>query len=398
MKQRGLWILIGVAMLALAGAWWISHKRQPLQEDATAALPLIPGLEAGLNEVEQVRITTAGNVLQATLLRQDSGWSLEQRAGWPVDVGKLRDVLLKLARAKRVESKTDNPALYYKLGVEDIATADTPGVLLELEGLAQPVKLVIGRNVTRGSGTFVRHADEAQSWLADADLALDTSAANWLERDLLDIASGRIASVEVTPLAGPKIEIVAAEAGANGDFVLRNPPRGREPASDFVADATAGFLAALRFDDLVSGEAATAPESGTTRAQFRTKEGVTVDVVHWSVDDRQLVQLSARLDEALATAFVEKASSQAAGEHAAIVAAAVTEPGADEAPSTPAPELPASPLAVSDPAADKAARLEALRGEVAALGVRTQGRAFVLPAFKTSNLVRSLEEYLKPRE
>src|SRR5690606_19131546 len=143
------------------------------------------------NDIRTIRIRTAGDVLEATLVRGESGWAVEERDGWPVDVGKLRDFLLKLAQAKRIEAKTDNPSLYYKLGVEDIATKDTPGVQLAFEGLAQPLKLIVGRNVVRGTGTYARIVGEAPSWQTDADLAVDTDAASWLQRDIVDIAAGR---------------------------------------------------------------------------------------------------------------------------------------------------------------------------------------------------------------
>jgi hypothetical protein len=389
-----IWLAI-VALVALLAAGWLLKSRQPVQEGAVAA-PLVPGLEQGINEIRALRIRTAGDELRATLVRGDSGWTVEQRDGWPVDVGKLRDFLLKLAQAKRIEPKTDNPSLYYKLGVEDITTKDTPGVQLEIDGLAQPLKLIIGRNVVRGTGTYARIAGEAPSWQTDADLAVDTEPASWLQRDLVDIAAGRVSRVEVTPVQGPEVEIAKAPSGGGGDFVVANLPKGREAASAFVADATAGFLAALRFDDVLSADAAAAPADGVTRARFETEEGIGVDVAVWTAGERQVATLAAQLDETRAQAYVAEAQERAAREHDAMRTAG--EASKDDAEAADATPEAAAPLASTDPAADRALRLETLRAEVEGLNARVADRAFVLPAFKTANVTRSLEDYLKPEE
>lgn len=387
-------IVLGVvAAVALGAALWSTQTRRPAREEApAAAAPVVPGLEAGINDVREVRIRTAGDVLQATLVRGESGWSLAQRDGWPVDVDKLREYLLKLSRARRIEAKTDTPALYYKLGVEDIDTVDTPGVQFEIDGLAQPVKLIVGRNVPRGSGSYVREAGQAQSWQADADLAVEKSAANWLQRDLVDIASGRIERVSIAPAGGNRVEIVEAPDDARGDFQLANLPKGREPASDYVADAAAGFLAALRFDDVLKAAEAPVPDDGVTRASFATKEGLQVDATIWSADDKQHAQFAVAIDEAKLEAHASVAAEKARREAEAVAGAeAGDDADKDDAAPAGAPETGAKDEPTADPAATVRAEAEALRA-------RFEGRTFVLPSFKTANVTKAFEDYLKPKE
>src|SRR5690606_25907300 len=151
---------------------------------------------------------------------------------------------------------------YYRIGVEDIADAQSAATQVEIDGLAQPVKLLVGHNVQRGSGTYVRFAGDAQSWQADADLAAEKVAANWLQRALVDIAAGRIAQVEVSPAGGAKLQLARSSSDGAGDFVIANLPNGREQASEFVADATAGLLSGLRFDDVLRAADAAPPEQG----------------------------------------------------------------------------------------------------------------------------------------
>ncbi len=405
MNAHRVLVLGVVAVVALGAALWSSQTRRPAQE-VLASQPLVAGLEAGINEVSQVRVRLAGDALQATLKRVDGGgWVLTERDDYPVDVNVLRQYLLKLARAKRVEAKTDNPALYYRLGVEEIGAKDVVGAQVELDGLAQPIKLIIGRNVVRGTGSYVRHAGEAQSWQVDADLAVERVAANWLQRDLVDIAAGRVQRVHVTPAAGPAVEIVRAAEGSAGDFALASLPKGREAATDFVADAAAGFLSGLRFDDVLRATDATPPETGVTRATFATQEGISIEVAAWPEGDKARAQFTATLDESVAGAFVAEAQAKAARERAAVqaqAAATLTPVREDSAEKTSATETAATDSnaakpAVSEPVKDSEQRLAALRAEIAAMNARFKDKTFVLPAFKAGNLTKTLEGYLKPK-
>lgn len=404
MNAHRVMVLGVVAVVALGAALWSSQTRRPAQEDL-AAPPLVAGLEAGINDVSQLRIRVAGDALQATLKRIDNRWVLAEKDDYPVDVNLLREYLVKLARAKRIEAKTDNPALYDRLGVEEISAKEAGGTQIEIEGLSQPVKLILGRNVPRGSGTYVRHAGEAQSWLADADLAVERVAANWLQRDLIDIAAGRVQRVSVTPVSGPAIGIVRAAAGMANDFVLSNIPKGREAASDFVADATAGFLSGLRFDDVLRAADAAAPAEGVAHATFATEDGIAVDVTAWQVGDKSHAQFTATLDETVATAFVEQAQANVVREHEAAKTQAAATPATDgTAPATtpdavaaPAKAGEPAPLAATDPAKDREQRVAALRAEVETLNARFSGKTIVLPAYKAGNLHKTFEDYLKPK-
>lgn len=410
MNRHRVLVLGVVTALALGAALWSNRTQQP-ERDVALSQPLVPGLEQDINEVSALRVRGPGDVLLASIRRTDAGWVLAEKDDYPVDANVLREYLLKLARAKRVEAKTDNPALYYKLGVEEISVKDHPGSQIEIDGLAQPVKLILGRNVPRGAGTYARHVSEAQSWQSDADLAVEKTPANWLQRELVDLASGRVLRVSVQPATGPALQIVRAEPGGGGDFALANLPKGREPASEFVADATAGLLSGLRFDDVLRTADAPAPAEGLTTARFEAEDGLVLALTAWKSGDATRATLAATLDEAVATTFVAEAQAKAVREHEALVAAASGAPAKDAAgapaadagdaktgeDASPTSLPPAPPLASTDPAADREQRLAALRAQRDAMNARFEGKTFVLPSFKAESLNRTLEDYLKPK-
>lgn len=399
-------VILGVVAVALlAGALWYSSARRPSQ-NAGAQAPLVAGLTERLNTIEEVRIVGAGDARLATLQRGEAGWTLAERGGYPVDTAKLRELLLGLAEARRLEAKTRNPELHDRLGVEDVARADAGGVRLEIDGGGPPLRLIIGQNVTRGSGTYVREADDPQSWQVDRNLAVEKNPANWLQRDLLDIDSARIAEVEVRPVGGAPVKISRSGDSA-GDFVLAELPRGREPASEFVADATAGLLSSLRIDDVAAADAVE-PDPATRRAtRFDTREGLRIDMSSWLADGKTYARFEATLDDARAQAWIagqqaeaqrEWASRQQALDAGNATATAAADADADAEAARDDAELAAlPPLAVSDPEADRAQRLQALQDEVTALKARFDGWVFVLPTFKAANLNRDLEAYLKPK-
>ena len=407
MTARKTLILAVVAVLLIAAALWYSADRRPSQEAALQS-PALPGLAERLPQVNKVSVTGAGGSPIATLQQGEAGWQLVER-DFAADADALRRVLLGLAEAKRVEAKTAKPELYDRLGVEDVADAEAQGVQLTIEGGGEPLSLIIGQNVSRGTGTYVRVPGEAQSWQIDRNVAVEKSTANWLDKDLADIQPNRIASVSVT--AGTdKVEIVASES-ADGDFILANLPRGRQPQSEFVADATAGFLQGLRIED-VAPAADRAPAEPQRRALFRTDDGLEVEVTGWEHEGKPWAQFAARLDEARAVEWIEadqgrakadweaaqaaaEASEQAAQDAADGSENADAEPVADADTAEIAPQ---APLAVTDPAADREQRLAGLREEVAALNARFEGRSFQLPSYKAGNLNRQLEAYLKPKE
>jgi hypothetical protein len=79
--------------------------RQPVAE-AGLGVKLYPDLEAKLNDVTAVRIYGAGDKQAVGIEKSAAGWTVTERAGFPADVGRVRELLLALAKAKTIERKT----------------------------------------------------------------------------------------------------------------------------------------------------------------------------------------------------------------------------------------------------------------------------------------------------
>jgi hypothetical protein len=384
------------AVVALLLAVWAGSTREPAQTLGSGD-PLVPGLADGINEVRMLKITGAGNLPIATLNRGEGGWTVAEKNGHPADVAKIREFLLKLADATIVEAKTSDPNNYPKLGVEEVSATEAKGALVEIEGLKAPVRLIVGNFNARGAeGTYVRRADEAQSLLAKGSFAVDKVAANWLVRDIADIASTRVREVAIESQG--KTLRVAKDQPEDPNYRVLDVPRGREQASEFVANGLASVLSGLRFDDVLPLAGAEPGEARTWKSTYTMFDGLVVEATAWEVDGKDYARFGARIDEAAATASIEAAQAAEVARYesgkaeveAANKAALENDPKADQVP------LPETPLAVSDAAKDREQRLAALRKEAEDFTARTKDWTYVIPAFKFANMNKTLDDMLKP--
>jgi hypothetical protein len=393
MNQKTLIGLAVAAVLAIVAAVVLNHSNRPQSDTIESSVPLLHALRYHVNDVSKLVVTGAGNKVVATLERGKDGWTLAEKGGYGADTGKLRAFLLKLADAKKLEQKTANKDRYALLGVEDVAANDAKGLQVELDGLAQPIRLVVGNADARG-GTYVRLVGDAQSWLASGALTLEKTAPDWLRKDLTDLAATRIASVSIVRADGGKAT-VSKKAEGDANFVLADVPKGREAGSEYTINGLASTLAGLRFDDVLPASDAPVPESGALKARYTTFDGLVVEAIAWVKDGKDYAQFTATLDGDAAGRHVDAAQAKEKADYEASAAAAEAAKK-DAKADAPAVDAPAKPASMSDAAKDREARLAAANKEVVDLNAKFAGWTFVLPAYKYANMDKSTADLLKP--
>ena len=403
MNAKTLYALIAAAVVALLAAWWINSSRAPVNESAEQSKALLPGLRERLNDITAITLTGADNQVVATLKHGSDGWSIEQKAGYPADLPKLREFLLKLADATVLETKTSNPKLYGDLGVEDVKGKDAKGILVSLDGLKEPVKLIVGNyNGGGGGGTFVRREGEAQTLLVKGNLSVEKTVAGWERHDLTDIAVNRLKQVTIANPDGKTLKVYKEQPG-DANFKVADVPKGRELSSDFVANAVGATLSGLRSEDVFAAKDM-APPDKVYKVNYAAFDGLNVGLVAWVKDGKDYAQLTASLDQVAAAVHISADQTKAQAEYEAAVQAgkkAAEDKPATDKPAGDAAAKPAEvakPLAVSDAAKDRDERLKALNDEVAALNKTFGGWTFVLPGFKFTNIDKTVDDMLKPLE
>lgn len=341
MRARQLWPWSLVSLALAAAAWW-ALGRQATTE-APVAGPALPGLAQRLEALDGIEVRGAGDDLLVSLRKVDGRWEEAAHPGWPGNEREISRALFRLAEAKRIEAKTDDPALHARLGVEDIAAAEAKGAELRLLGGGEPLRLVIGRNHPSLGGSYARLADEAQAWLLDTDLSPARNPVDWLDRRILDLPLARIERVRVDPADGPRFELSRRDE----TFLVD----GRAPALADDAVATAAVPEQLALDGVAADDGSKAER----RHVYEAVDGVALVIESWKGEGGTWARLSVSLDEELALAWFER--------------------GGDTA----------------DPPAQ---RLEALRAQVAGWQARFDGWRFLLPAQKAANLMLERNQLL----
>lgn len=391
MDQKNLMGLGVATLVVVIAAFAVQHSRKPVSDFSDQAGPLVADLGNHVNDVSRMVLTTANKKVDVTLDKKDGVWTVAEKGGYPADLGKLREYLLKVADAKLVEKKTAKPDRYADIGLSDISDPKAKGIAVEIDGLAAPVGFIAGIFNAQGGGTYVRRSAEEQSWLATGNLIPDKEPANWLHKELVDIPSDRIASVTITHADG-KVLRIFKNTPADPHYTIADLPKGREPTSEFAANGIASVLADLKLDDVAATSDVAVPDKAT-EVRYASFDGIIVDARTWQVGEKHYVALAASEDKELAGKHVDaELARDAAKVEAGKAKAAAEKPDAADA----AKDEQAKP--VPEPVKDRTQRLAAITSEVEKLNAAFKGWSFVLPGYKSAEIDKSMDDLLKPLE
>lgn len=330
-------------MLAVLLGVLVGCGRSP-GHDATPAPVLLPGLAAHEKNISALTITLPGKTVAVRLHRRDGQWRVTEREDGLADPVRIDALLDALSALRGAEAKTDDPALYRRLGLESIATADGHGIELRIDDDGASRRLLVGNDHPASGHTYVRVEGQARTWLADRALDVPREPGDWLEHSLLELPSLRIAAVEVASNDAPRFVVERRADGfaiTTGSATLTAEPE--------RADALLGLLAPLLLQDLARDDGA--PPERTVH--YRAVDGLVVTLQAWRRDGRVWLRLSGSVDAVRAAAWARQAGR--------------------------------------DPAlADVQARADAIT-------TRGQGYCFELPAYAASVLMLGREQLLAKR-
>lgn len=285
MSPRGLAILAAATLVSVALAiWGLARSSQALPEASDT--PLLAGLSERVNDVAKVEVTSAGQTI--TLERGEAGWRIVERAGYPADETKLRELIVRLAELRPVEAKTADPARLPRLELDDPAKAESKAKQVRL--LDRTGQLIAGVVVGKEaygqfgpgrSGGYLRRLGEDQAWLADAAVRVPGRPIDWIRREILDIPAGTIRSVVFEPPGGTALSITA---GTDSGWTIAPLPEGREIDPSRV-ERSAGILGALVMQD-VKPAAEVDFTASPGSARFETTDGRTITLT-WVADGKE---------------------------------------------------------------------------------------------------------------
>lgn len=383
MSQRNLLILLAALVVLAVAAVVAERSRAPATTQGTA---FVPGLEAALNDLERVALVKAGNEAIATLERRDGAWLVAEKNNYPADVAKLRQQLRALADAKILEQKTATPELYDRLGVVDVSAPTATGIAVSFTAAGKELPTVILGDVQGSKYRYARRAGEQQSYLLDHDPNFPHSTGQWLAPTIVDVKGDRVQQVTIKHPDGDTVTLSKPNA-ATPNYAVAGVPKGRALLYPGVADVTGNALRELNLEDVqpAPGASADSPASVAkpVQVEFRTFDGLVIDVTGSKQDDNAWITIAARFDADQAARFAPPPS-----------ASPPQTPAADPNLPPEANPPPAEPAAGAGAAATASAAERA--AEVDQINKRTAGWRYKIAAFQYDQMTRRMSDLLKP--
>lgn len=355
---------------------------------------LLPGLADSVNQIDQVEVTGAGNVLLATLQRRDNAWVVDEFGGYAADWPQLRDLLASLARAEVIEPKTSNPEYFSRLGVSDVESADSEATLLRLKGGGDEYAVLVGNAAEGQDGQYVRLFNGDRALLIDQSLKLPASPKDWLQRDIVNISDAEVVEVEVTHPDGSLVRAVKASAD-DDDFVLQDVPQGREVLSSWSVNSMANALANLQLDSVAKAD--TVDFSQATRFRLLTADGLEIEAEIAAVPAPASTDEAAAAMPAKTWLRLSAQSYQADGNAAEDSGSAASEPPPGDADATIADENAAneSTAEPAGPESPEAEDAETAAERAEGINQRVSGWAFEIPSYKADAMTKQMDDLLK---
>ena len=264
MNKRYALVLALLAVIA-GGAALFMHQREESAQPALAAQlgqPLFKDLKAS----EMASIVIRAPKATLTLAKKGGLWTLPERKGFPVDLNKVRELVLQAIELKigRVEDITEQDRA--RLGLLDPGKGAQPsdGSATALTFKAADgrllAQLLIGAKYFRAppaadaehvpaDGRFVMLPEHAQQVFVVSDplRLVSAASADWVAKD--GIAVERMKSIEVKPAEGGGYKIERSAESADWKLV---PAKGAGRLDPAKANAAAYSLGKLDIDDVAA--------------------------------------------------------------------------------------------------------------------------------------------------
>jgi hypothetical protein len=277
MRKGSFLVLLAATIVMVAAAVVATLRGDRAVAPPAGARLVFPTLAAHLGDLAWIRLSHG--TMNADFTSIAGRWVVVEKGNYPAAPDRMRRLLVGLADLALVEPKTDRPALYGRLGLDDPPQGAARLVELQDRTGTTVVKLLIGK--TRpdrlgggNDGVYVRLPGDPRTWLARGSLDLPGHIGTWLDRRLLDIPPGRIQSVTLTAADGAALTLRRDPNG--GRFAVADPPADAKFKAQAALAAPAAALDGLELDDVRPTADLPVPQSGVARAAFATYDGLTI--------------------------------------------------------------------------------------------------------------------------
>jgi hypothetical protein len=310
MKPKSIVILAAVTLaVAAAAVWTIRERDSQAAPIARQGERVFPDLAKRINDVTS--LTVADKDSTFTVERKGETWGVADKGGYPVDVGKVKELVVAVSEFRIVDEKTRNPELYSKLGVEEVTAPEAGSTQVTLKDRDGEVlaDVLIGKPRTgRGAGgqssLYVRQKGWELAFEVTGRIHVDGEVSNWLDKEIAKLERKRVRQVVTTHPGGEQL-VVSRETPEQENFQVQDMPEGKELQYPGVANVVGGALEWLNLEDVKPASEVDFEGQPVTTTEFTTFDGLVVTARTAEIDEKVWMKLSARFDESLRQAPAE---------------------------------------------------------------------------------------------
>lgn len=270
--------LMPIAVVLVVAAFFL--RPQAGQTPQSQQL-LLPQLAEQLDKAGRVELLGAGERVVVALVNQDGQWGLEQRKGYPIVLDSLRALLRALAQVKTDEAMTSNPEYYARLGLADIADANSnaTGIRVFNANGDKIAGILVGNNLYRGDAeySYLRVEGDSQSWLVKGGLDLVMKPVRWLDKTLLNIERSAIQQVHIVHADGEALTVKREQAD-DKSLTVQNLAADAELLYASVGNGPAEALQNLVLEDVQAAEEFEWTAAKLVHTTFTTNNGMVITV------------------------------------------------------------------------------------------------------------------------
>lgn len=296
--MRNFKALISLAVITIAALLAaVLYRPHAVTLPATEVGPLLPGLSERLDKIQKITILHAGEAV--TLNKQKDAWTVAEKASYPAVKDQVRELLMGLAQAQRVESKTRNKDNYAALGLSDPDKSGSEASRVELFDQAGKsiAKVVLGKRKPAATETgrsdfYALVKDDPQTWLVEGRMPAIGAAGAWLSRTLLELERNRIAELTLTHSDGEVLRLKPKASDQTG-MTLEGLKADEKLQNDYALDDMADRLSLMQMEDVQPADKLKWPQQPDLQIDARTKDGLLVRIVAAKIDNQTWLRLTA---------------------------------------------------------------------------------------------------------
>lgn len=234
-RRRNILVLGAATIVSVAlaaGALMLEARKS---ESHFTQGQFLPGFSAQVKNAARIHIVSHSGAFDV-VYSQAKGWTLPAKGDYPADFNQVRRTLIGLAALQTIEPKTARADWLSYIGLDTPPKGNGVEIIVSDAGGHTLAAVITGNGAqledasAGGSGIFVRHPGDTQSYLARTVFNPQGELQNWVETNVMSMNFARLNSVTVTPFQGAPITVSRAHA-SDQDYKLdgAGPPKDMSP-------------------------------------------------------------------------------------------------------------------------------------------------------------------------